>query len=76
MGEYFNDIAYRGMQEYEDGAQYEGYWKDYKPDGKGKFSVDNYQIQVSASMLMAMSTTEIGKKERDMEEVILQSFIL
>lgn len=28
IGEFFDDIPYRGMKEYEDGATYEGYFKD------------------------------------------------
>ena len=76
MGEFFNNIAYRGMEEYEDGDQYEGYLnKEGDPEGKG-ISVNNYQIQGSASMLVAMSTMETTNTERNMEEVILQSFIL
>ena len=44
MGEFFNNIAYRGMEEYEDGDQYEGYLnKEGDPEGKG-ISVNNYQI--------------------------------
>ena len=35
IGEWFNDIAYRGMEEYKDGGQYEGYLnKDGKYEGK------------------------------------------
>ena len=44
IGECFNDKAYRGMSEFEDGDQYEGYWKDGNPDGKSNCSVNNYQI--------------------------------
>ena len=44
IGEFFNDKIYRGMEELSDGSKYEGYWKDDKPDGKGKCSVDNYLI--------------------------------
>ena len=76
IGECFNDKAYRGMEEYDDGEQYEGYLnKDGKYEGKG-ICVNNYQIQGSTSGLMAKSTMEIGKTEVFMEEVILQSFIL
>ena len=45
IGEFFNDKMYRGMTEYDDGDQYEGYFnKDGNPDGKGNCSVNNYQI--------------------------------
>ena len=44
IGECFNDKPYRGKQEYESGAQYDGDWKEGKYHGRGDIFTIIYTI--------------------------------